>query len=454
MAGSVFGEFEALEQPQSPVSSVAARHRSSGLSVRIHFPPLTSEEMLKRIATRLRFDHPGLPRILQHGQTTGRFAGMITGVPYLVTEALDPVGSGALPQRWAVLRDRLIQLLECMGEAHAYNAFHGAMGFGWLFQQPEADPPVLRVEGWYIDGTGRIPDGMIERMIAPECADTQRLRPSELVQMDLYGVGYLAWELACGKPPRPRQSQDPLTRFDPRYRVPSGFAQWMQELLRCDAVNRPRAANIALDHLLEVDRLRRTIPPGSVSQRIPTRPPLSRAHGVRREEVAATLPLLAQRRVPLVGRTELQNQLWTSFRQTADRRRTQMLVLRGSAGAGKTRLADWLFRAARRRGFCDGLQARHGQEASTDHGLIGALRRHLQSDDLEPKALLQHCEAWLKRTGGHRRAIAKLLAALIHDGGGMTPKQRHQALRSLIAVLADSQPFILWIDVKVVAARS
>ena len=282
------------------------------------------------------------------------------------------------------------------------------MGFSCLFQQPEVDPPILRVEGWYIDGTGRIPE-VSQWMIAPECADAQRVRPSELVQMDLYGVGFLAWGLACGKPPRPRQTKDPLARFDPQYRVPSGFAQWMQELLRCDAVNRPRAASIALDHLLEVDRLRRTIPPGSVGQRIPTRPPTSQAHGVLREEVPATLPLLAQRRVPMVGRTELQNQLWTSFRQTADRRRTQILILRGSAGAGKTRLADWLFRAARRGGFSDGLQARHSQEASSDNGLLGALRRHLQSDDLEPKALLEHCEAWLKRAGEHRRAIAKPL---------------------------------------------
>ena len=92
-----------LEQPQSPVKSVAARHSRSGLNVRIHFPPLTSEEMLTRIATRLRFDHPGLPRILQHGQTTGRFAGMIPGVPYLVTEALEPVGREALPKRWSTL---------------------------------------------------------------------------------------------------------------------------------------------------------------------------------------------------------------------------------------------------------------------------------------------------------------------------------------------------------------
>ena len=406
MARSAFDEFDALEEPRQAGQSVAGTHRPSGLPVRIHFPALTAEEMLTRVATRLRFDHPGLPRVLHYGQTLNRFADLIAGTPFFITEALDPVGREAMPKRWSTLRDRMVQLLECMAEAHAYNAFHGAIGYRWLFRQPGVEPPVLRVEGWYIDGTGRIPEGLRAQTLAPECADAERVRPSELVQMDLYGVGYLAWGLTCGKAPRAHRSSESLARFEPNFKVPSGFAQWMQDLLRVDPSHRPKAARIALDHLLEVDRLRRTIPPGSVGKRIPSRPPESRANGVLAQEIAATLTLLAQRRVPLVGRSELQTQLWDSFRRAADARRMGVTLLRGVAGAGKTRLAEWLFRAARCGGFADGLQVRHGQEASPDSGLLGALKRYLQGDGLEAKALLEHCQAWLSRAGEHRPSIA------------------------------------------------
>jgi len=446
MVRSAFGEFDASDEPQQVGHSLPGIHRESGLAVRIHFPPLTAEEMLTRIATRLRFDHPGLPRVLQYGQTAKRFSNLMAGTPFFITEALDPVGSDAMPKRWSTLRDRMVQLLECMAEAHAYNAFHGAIGYSWLFRQPDVDPPVLRVEGWHIDGTGRIPEALRPRTIAPECAEADRVRPSELVQMDLYGVGYLAWGLTCGKVPRPRQSTETVARFEPQFKVPSGFAQWMQDLLRTRPSDRPLAATIALDHLLEVDRLRRTIPPGSVGKRIPPRPPQSPANGVLAQEVAAALPLLAQRRVPMVGRSELQTELWGDFRQAVDARRMKIAVLRGSAGAGKTRLAEWLFRSGRRGGYADGLQVRHSAEVSPDNGLLGALRRYLQGEGLDNQALLEHCEAWLERAGERRPSIAKLLAALVRDGGGMTPQQRHQTLRSLLRVLADRQPIILWID--------
>ena len=74
-----------------------------------------------------------------------------------------------------------------MSEAHAYNAFHGALSFRSLFQVP-GDRPVLRVEGWYLDGTGR---RGLQPALVPECAGVG-VSPSELVQMDLCGVGNLA----------------------------------------------------------------------------------------------------------------------------------------------------------------------------------------------------------------------------------------------------------------------
>ena len=446
MALSAFHEFEAAEPVQGEPSSLAARHAPSGLPVRVHLPPLSPDELLKRIATRLRFDHPGLPRILAHGVSQAAVGDLPSGTPYFVTETLDPVSEEALPRRWSTLRDRLIQLLECMSEAHAYNAFHGALSFRSLFQVPGESPPVLRVEGWYLDGTGRLPSGLQPALVAPECAGVERISPSELVQMDLYGVGNLAWRLTCGSAPGSDSDDSAMRRFEPLFRVPSGFAQWMQELLREHPGDRPRAARSALNHLLEVDRLRRTIPPGAVDARIPTEPPLERAHGVRREEVHATLPLLAQRRIPLVGRRPLKGSLWSHFRLCSEQRRTEVLLLDGEAGVGKTRLADWLFRAARREGLSDGLQVRHGAGGAEGSALLGALQRHLQSEALDADALLDRCAQWLRRAGEGRRTIAQLLAALVRDGGGMSPQERHKTLRSLISVLCQDQPIILWID--------
>jgi tetratricopeptide (TPR) repeat protein len=359
---------------------------------------------------------------------------------------LEPVIQDDLPKRWSALRDRLVQLLECMGEAHAHNAFHGTLGYPWLFKVPGTDPLQLCVEGWFLNGTTKIPTAMERLMVAPECAADQTLHPNLLPQMDLYSVGYLAWRLACGQAPRSKQSDEPLVRFAPRFSLPSGFAQWMQDLLSCDPFLRPRSAAEALDHLFEVDRVRRSVPPQSVARSIPNTPPEEQRRVQSPAQAAASCPLLANRRLPLVGREEETHELWRHFRQVQRKHHMQLVVLRGAAGTGKSRLAEWLFRRVRATGFGDGLHVRHSAARQPETGLIAALRRALQTDGLNPEATLERCQAWLRKAGEHRPAISKLLAAMLRDGGGMTPQQRQQSLHSMLAILAERQPLILWLD--------
>ena len=182
MQKSPFGEFDP-EELRPGMRSVAAVHGSTQLPVRIHFPPLSRQELLDCALTRLRIEHPGLPRILAYDTTSHALSEHLGAQrPYLVTEALEPVVQDDLPKRWSALRDRLVQLLECMGEAHAHNAFHGTLGYPWLFKVPGTEPLQLCVEGWFLNGTAKIPTAMERLMLAPECAANQTLHPNLLTR--------------------------------------------------------------------------------------------------------------------------------------------------------------------------------------------------------------------------------------------------------------------------------
>jgi tetratricopeptide (TPR) repeat protein len=441
-----FGEFDATEPVKAGALSVAGTHRSSGLRVRIHFPPLEGDELLDSALIRLRFDHPKVPKVLDFGSTTGRADELPGQSSYLVSQELIPLDDDAMSKSWPALRDLLVQTLECLSEGHAHHSFHGALSQRWVYRLPGDGRVQLCIEGWYLDGSGKVPAKLRPLLIAPEAANLGQISPALLVQMDLYCLGYMAWNAICGSPPRPPLSNVALSKFEPMFAVPSGFVKWMQQLLECSPERRPRSAADAVAHLLEVDRLRRTVVPQMVSIDVPASRPRQPSTGLSWGEMQASLPLLTKRSLPMRGRDELQDQLWAEFIRVTVHRRSRLVVLRGDAGVGKTRLADWLFHSLRRGGFAAGLQVLHAQVENPGSGLVAAFRRYVQVDGLDPRQVLARCSEWLRNAGDDQQVIAKLLAALIGGTGGMNPEQRQQAKLSIIDRISEQHPLMLWFE--------
>ena len=306
-----------------------------------------------------------------------------------------------------------------MSEAHAYNAFHGALSFRSLFQVPGESPPVLRVEGWYLDGaTAGCPVACSLRSLRPSAPGSSASRRLSYADGPLW-----RWEPRLEADLREARlgatrDDSAMRRFEPLFRVPSGFAQWMQELLRDHPGDRPRAARAR-----STTCSRSTASAGRFLQERSMRDP----DGASNEPTgSAAKRSMRPYRYSLSGGSRWSEgghlgSLWSRFRLCAEQRRTEVLLLDGEAGVGKTRLADWLF-TARREGLSDGLQVRHGAGGAEGSALLGALQRHLQSEALDAEALLDRCAQWLRRAGEGRRTIAQLLAALVRDGGGMSRK--------------------------------
>ena len=216
---------------------------------------------------------------------------------------------------------------------------------------PGESPPVLRVEGWYLDGNCRLLR-LQPALVAPECAGVERISPSELAQMTQAletspeaDLRERAWERLR------RLSDAPL-----RAVVSSPPLGSLSGCKNCCGSIRviARALLERANYLLEVDRLRRTIPPGAVDAR-PDGAPSERAWGPLRRGPCD--PTVARSAADPAGRkATTKGSLWSH--STAPSSAEPKCCLGRWAGVGKTRLADWLFRAARREGLSDGLQVR------------------------------------------------------------------------------------------------
>jgi serine/threonine protein kinase/tetratricopeptide (TPR) repeat protein len=176
---------------------------------------------------------------------------------------------------------------------------------------------------------------------------------------------------------------------------------------------------------------------------IPVAPP-------RPKLLGAGLGLYGLRAVPLAGREAERDALWSRLVRVHETGRTELVLVRGAAGHGKTRLAEWLVESSLELGAAVALVATHGAQGGPADGLGPMLARHLRARGLERDALARHLAVWLEERGGpgSDRADAEDLAAIVegrHERFA-SPRDRHAALRRLVRRIARGQPIVLVLD--------
>ena len=274
---------------------------------------------------------------------------------------------------------------------------------------------------------------------------------------DLYALGNVCWEMATGGPPFGvltlreavrTHAVVPLPSLVPRIAVPSGLEPWLRRLLCKDPHERFQRCADALLALEDVDRVRAWVQPGGIGHAginpedapteltrdeeataggtevlddeeedlpdattwpvvftsaapvatlrpamppapppsVPTSPPL----------LGAGMGLVAQRRPPVVGRDGEQALLWQSLVDVDRRGHAWGMVLRGGAGLGKTRLAEWLQELAHEQGVAHAWRADHGTQRSPIAALIAQV---LDAEGLSGAALRDHLHERLQVLG-------------------------------------------------------
>ncbi len=454
-------------------------------------------------------DHPSIVMVLDYGQidetaaraSEGHF---VAGSPFLAMELL---AGGSLKKyvaklAWPELCAVLLRLLDALAHAHARGMVHRDI-------KPPNVLFDRTVHGVKITDFGLAhalePDATHEDRFKGGGVGTPGYMAPEQIQKrwrdygpwtDLYAFGCLAYEMACGRPPFGKAAGSNTMRahlsqkvppLSAKMAVPPGFEAWIERLLEKEPERRFRRAADAAHQLLKlgaavsseateektvdqvqafgaepatlssldtaVEHLAQTelvearprsrplppieIPPFVSSWRQPAR--------VRRG-AGESLGLWGLRSIPLVDRDAERDVLWSLLGRVRETSRPHLVLLEGAAGAGKTRLAEWLGERAHELGTATVLRALHTPERGPQDGLGPMLSRFLRLGGLGRVEIKERIEQLfvshdLTNVNEHL-AMTDLVAPLRFSA----PNEKYAVLVRFLERVARERPLILFVD--------
>ncbi|UJR86990.1 serine/threonine-protein kinase PknK [Sandaracinus amylolyticus] len=331
---------------------------------------------------------------------------------------------------------------------------------------------------------------------------------------DLYALGILTWELVCGELPFTGSNvlaifyqhlEQPLPPLRPRIAVPAGLEAWLAKLCAKRTRDRFRCAADAAWALssLRFDETTsdpppsvapRSIEPAAFWDTLPSMPGVPQSASIRIEPASSEKPLLelavegddetippqpghwgrgadaqptsmrlvgaglglwSLRTVPMVDRTSERDALWEALRNVRLERAPRAVVLRGSAGCGKSRLAQWLVERAHEVGAAETLVTSHQAVPDRRQGLARLIERHFRCGSLDAERALARIEEQLREDGVDDAYEWRALGGILLGEGGenarfsiapTTPGERHVLLTRLFARMTRERPLIVWLD--------
>ena len=459
-------------------------------------------------------DHPGIVLVFDHDEVSREAEeasrGLLpAGSPCLAMELADGGTLAALPREtlvWSDLRRILLALLDALAHAHARGVVHRDL---------KPSNVLLFGDG----GLKLADFGLaqaFELQVGPDstdfvCGTPTYMAPEQLrgewrdygPWTDLYGLGCLAWSLATGHPPftepgllqlvRLQLEEDPPA-FRPLNPVPSGFEGFLRRLLQKESGRRfvrtadatwtllrlgepprrrssrlsppPRPAP-ASEATTEMMTLAGLVPAGrtmAIAAEEPGRresPPLPSTweHPGRRPAsmklVGAGLGLYGLRSIPLVGRGAERDLLWSALQEVHESQQVRLVLLRGAAGNGKTRLAEWIAQRAHEVGGATVLRASHGPSPGAGDGLPRMMARHLRCVGLSRIETLDRTErllrAWKVTDESEAAGLTDLMVPGTSDEGAagarpQTASERFALLERHFRRLARQRPVLILLD--------
>lgn len=346
---------------------------------------------------------------------------------------------------------------------------------------------------------------------------------------DLYALGCMAFSLATGRPPFRGRGVSALMQahlskppppIEPRFPLPDGFEGWVHRLMHKDPEHRfQRAADAAFalqrlgepvdvsrgqtpdlvpmrshqptqamhtltrswpdwEKAMEAEQSRRgmvSLPPMRVQltnlcdRRVP---PLPRTWRTSHREapsmrlVGAGLGLYGMREIPMVGRTGERDHLWTALSEVRLRGEVRCCVLRGSAGTGKSRLAEWVAQRADEVGNAVVVRATHSPGGGPADGLSRMVAAALGCVGMSRLDMQKRIERFLRLRGiddeYEWHALLELIWPLPEEDerrAGQKPirfgsaNERYALIHRLLGYVAGHQdeagafrPVVLWLD--------
>lgn len=320
-----------------------AIHAPTGLAVAVKLLPAPRDaDDLAAFRDEVRaaawLDHPNVVRLYDHGL-------LPDGRPWLAMElATGGTLRGWRPRSFRELAGTLVAVLDGLGHAHARGVLHLDLSAANVLVCAPADRrpgPKVADFGLARRGGSAPSGGGTILSMAPEQFDAGRAGPAS----DLYAVGCLAFELACGFPAF--AAGDPMAvvfakvvgrrvPFQAAVPVPPGFERWIDRLVDPDPARRFELAADAVSALVALP---------SEGMALPEHPPDWRPPGFQARPprlLDSGLGLLGARRPTLLGRERERDRLWALLGAARADGEPRVAVLEGEGGVGKSALAEWL----------------------------------------------------------------------------------------------------------------
>lgn len=448
---------------------------------------------------------------------------MVAGSPYLAMELASGSLRTSAASDWKTLRSQLLWLLDVLSHAHANGVIHRDLKPGNVLvfatsavPDDEDGATRLRLTDF---GLAHATD-RAERVIKGTSGTPLFMAPEQFrgtwrdfgPWTDLYALGCMAWAMASGRAPFQGRGTSALMQahlahpppdLQPQFRVPAGLQAWIWRLMQKEPGHRFQRAADAAWALRDLGAPAERTPPtartsepadettlaGSAPTPIPRdrreEPPLAREEGPRRSSrplaerripplpvtwrlplpvpsialVGAGLGLYGLRAIPLVGRQAERDAIWEALREARETGGARACVLRGQAGAGKSRLAEWMAHRADEVGAAVVVHATHSAAGGAADGLSRMVAAALGAVGLPRDELVERIQTWLRRRGVRDeyewRALTELVwpsaaEATVRFGAA---NERYALIRRLLGHLAAMQsedgeprPVVLWLD--------